>query len=360
MPQLRSIELEAEHDKSSGMPVAGDEACNNNLKHSAIATKDDLTIVLPTSNEAEGLGMVLDEGLSKGDSFVIVGIPAFNEEKTIARVVLEAQKYADRVVVCDDGSTDLTGKIAERLGAEVIRHERNMGYGAALSSLFKRAHEMGPDVMVILDGDGQHDPGGIPRLVGPVLDGEADIVIGSRFLGEAVKMPKKRRRGVEVITKLVRWGSYNDITDAQSGFRAYSRKAVELITPTEYGMGASTEILLKGEKRGLKVKEIPIKISYDVEKPSTHNPIYHGVDVVLSTLKHLSIRHPLLFYGVPGAMALLVAVAFWLWTFQIFAATRQIITNISLVAIGATIVGLMLLTTAIILWVLISLIREAK
>lgn len=293
--------------------------------------------------------------------YVVVCIPAFNEERTIARVILKAQKYAERVLVCDDGSTDFTGEIAERLGAEVIRHERNAGYGAALSSLFKRANEIGPDVMVTLDGDNQHDPEEIPKLIEPILKGEADVVIGSRFLrGKAEEMPRSRKMGIELITKLAKQASYQDITDAQSGFRAYNKKAVQLLIPTEYGMGASTEILLKAKEEGLKIKEIPVKVSYDVEKSSTHNPIYHGLDVVLSTVKQLSIRHPLLFYGVPGTIALLVALAFWVWTFHVFAATRQILTNVALVAVGATIVGLMLLTTAVILWVLVSVVKEAK
>ena len=293
--------------------------------------------------------------------FIIACIPAFKEEASIAKVIVKALRHVDKVIVCDDGSPDMTAEIAERLGAEVIRHERNMGYGAALASLFKRAREMDADVMVTLDGDGQHDPDDIPRLVEPILNGEADMVIGSRFLSEALReIPKNRRKGIEFITRLTKRSSYRDMTDAQSGFRAYSRKAIQLITPTEYGMGASTEILLKAKEKGLKIKEIPIKINYAVEKPSTHNPIYHGLDVVLSTIKHLSIRHPLLFYGVPGLIALLVAMAFWIWTFQIFAATRQVVTNIALAAIGATLFGLMLLTTAVILWVLVSLIRETK
>ena len=293
--------------------------------------------------------------------FIIACIPAFKEEASIAKVIVKALRHVDKVIVCDDGSPDMTAEIAERLGAEVIRHKRNMGYGAALASLFKRAREMDADVMVTLDGDGQHNPNDIPRLVEPILNGEAEIAIGSRFLSEAAEeIPKNRRKGIEIITKLTKRHSYRDMTDAQSGFRAYSRKAIQLITPTEYGMGASTEILLKAKEKGLKIKEIPIKINYDVEKPSTHNPLYHGVDVVLSTVKHLSIRHPLLFYGVPGLIALLVATVFWAWTFQIFAATRQVVTNIALVAIGATLVGLMLLTTAVILWVLVSVIREAK
>jgi glycosyltransferase involved in cell wall biosynthesis len=293
--------------------------------------------------------------------FVIAAIPALDEEKTIAKVVIKSMKHVDRVIVCDDGSDDMTGEIAERLGAEVIRHERNMGYGAALASLFRRSREIDPDVMVTLDADMQHNPEDIPRLVKPILDGEADIVVGSRFLGEeSEEIPRSRMFGINVITKLADAASYKELTDAQSGFRAYSRKAIELITPTELGMGASTEILLKARELSLRIKEIPIKVSYNVEKPSTHNPLYHGLDVILSTVKHMSLRHPLLFYGVPGLIALLTAIAFWLWTLQIFATSRQVVTNIALVAIGATIVGLMLLTTAAILWVLITLIREAK
>ena len=262
--------------------------------------------------------------------------------------------------MCDDGSTDLTGEIARRLGAEVIRHGRNMGYGAALSSLFKAARELDASAMVVLDADLQHSPSEIPRLLPPVVKGEADIVIGSRFLGEEGGVPKYRGLGIRLITNFARGVSYREITDAQSGFRAYSRRAIYSITPSEQGMGASTEILLKAKEIGLRVVEAPVKISYDVEKPSTHNPLLHGLDVILSTVKHLSIRRPLVFYGVPGFAALLVALFFWLWTLQIFASTRQIVTNIALIALGATLVGLMLLTTAVILWVLISVVRETK
>ena len=291
---------------------------------------------------------------------VVACIPAYNEERTIASVVVKAQKYVDKVIVCDDGSTDLTGEIARRLGAEVIRHERNMGYGTALSSLFKAARELDASAMVILDADLQHNPSDIPRLLSPVVKGEADIVIGSRFLEKEGGVPKYRGLGIRLITNFAKGVSYGEITDAQSGFRAYSRRAINSITPSEQGMGASTEILLKAKEIGLKVVEVPIRISYDVEKPSTHNPLLHGLDVILSTVKHLSIRRPLVFYGVPGFAALVVALFFWVWTLQIFASTRQIVTNIALIALGATLVGLMLLTTAVILWVLISVVREAK
>ena len=291
---------------------------------------------------------------------VVACIPAYNEERSIARVVVEAQRYVDKVIVCDDGSTDLTGDIARRLGAEVIRHERNMGYGAALSTLFNAARKADASAMVILDADLQHNPSDIPKLLAPVLSGEADIVIGSRFMSGLSGVPRYRALGIKVITRLVRGVSYDGLSDAQSGFRAYSRRAIHLITSSEQGMDASTEILLKAKAYGLKVVELPIKVSYGVEKPSTHNPILHGLDVVLSTVKHLSIRRPLLFYGAPGVAALLVALFFWVWTLQIFASTRQVVTNIALIALGATIVGLMLLTTGVILWVLISVVREVK
>ncbi|MEM4218362.1 MAG: glycosyltransferase family 2 protein [Candidatus Methanomethylicaceae archaeon] len=299
--------------------------------------------------------------LGNGMPLVIACIPAYNEERNIASVLLKTMKYVDKVIVCDDGSLDMTGNIAERLGAEVIKHERNMGYGAALRSLFKRSAELDPDVMVTIDADSQHNPEDIKRLADPVLKGEADIVIGSRLLIEGNNgMPKYRKIGVEAITKLAKAASYEGLTDAQSGFRAYSRRAVKLILPTEQGMGASTEILLKAKRVGLTIKEIPININYEVERSSTQNPFVHGLDVMLTTVKHISMTRPMLFYGVPGLIALVTAGIFWVWTFQMFALTRQIFTNLALIAIGATIVGLMLLSTAVMLWVLVSVVRELR
>jgi glycosyltransferase involved in cell wall biosynthesis len=296
----------------------------------------------------------------KERSPIIACIPAYNEEKTIAKVILKTKKYVDKVIVCDDGSTDMTAEIAEAIGAKVIKHERNKGYGAALASLFKAAREENASAMITLDADLQHNPDDIPKILSSIIKGEADIVIGSRFLDGKGKLPKYRSLGIKVITKLTKHVSYKDITDAQSGFRAYSREAIYSIIPSEQGMGASTEILLRAKEHGLRIKEIPIEIKYDVEKPSTQNPILHGLDVVLSTVKHLSIKRPLVFYGGPGLTALIVALFFWVWTLQIFASSRQVVTNITLIALGATLIGLMLLTTGIILWVLISVVKDAR
>jgi glycosyltransferase involved in cell wall biosynthesis len=288
-------------------------------------------------------------------------IPAFNVESTIAKVLVGTSKSVRTVLVCDDGSKDMTGEIARGFGVEVITHPRNLGYGAALASLFTRAMALGADVVVTIDADGQHDPGCIPSLVEPIIKGDADIVVGSRFSrGEVGGMPAYRRAGIGAITRLTQTNSFSELTDAQSGLRAIRGSALAKLVPTEQGFGASTEILMKAKENGLRLKEVPVVIDYTVAKPSTSNPFYHGVEVMLSTVKHLSTRHPLIFYGVPGLSALVIAVVFWIWTFQIFAATRAVVTNVTLVAIGATLVGLMLLTTAIILWVIIGVLREAR
>jgi len=292
-------------------------------------------------------------------SRIVACIPALNREKTIASVVIQAMRFVDRVVVCDDGSADLTGEIARSLGAVVVRHEKNMGYGAAIASLFREARRLDADIAVTLDGDGQHDPSQIPRLVEPLMSGEADFVIGSRFLkGEdAAMVPGYRKVGLKLITSLASNASYHGLTDAQSGFRAYGRKFLEAVSVNEEGMGVSTEILLKAKENGFRVVEVPVTISYD-EDSSTHNPIKHGLNVVLSTVKQQSIRSPLLFYGLPGFLSLIVSLIFWVWTLHIFSITRSIETNITLIALGTTIVGLMLMTTGILLWVLISVVKE--
>ena len=162
-------------------------------------------------------------------------------------------REVDRVIVCDDGSVDLTGDIAEAMGAVVVRHERNMGYGAALRSLFRAAVEMDADVAVTIDSDDQHDPAELTRLVDMLRMNELDIVIGSRFLEGESGVPGWRRAGIGVINALTVNGG--GVTDSQSGFRAYGRRALEMLNITEDGMGASTEILLRAGEAGRRIGE---------------------------------------------------------------------------------------------------------
>ncbi len=289
--------------------------------------------------------------------FVVACIPAYKEVDYIGDVVSKTMKFVNKVIVCDDGSGDKTGFIAKELGAHVIRHDKNLGYGASLQSLFKEAKRLGADFVVTLDGDGQHEPKEIPLLLDRLMAGDVDIVIGSRFLNSGFSnAPKWRENGIKLITNIVSSNGLN-LTDAQSGFRAYTRHAMESLVLTEDGMGASTEILLKAEDNGLRIAEVPVDISYH-ENSSTENPILHGFGVLLTTVKHLSMRRPLLFYGLPGFLALCVSTIFWVMTLKIFSSTRMISTNIALIALGTTLVGFILMTTAIILWTLVNLIRE--
>ena len=302
----------------------------------------------------------LQEPDVRGKAFVAVAcIPAYNVEKTIGRTVLQAMRYVDRVIVCNDGSEDMTGEIAEGLGAIVLAHPKNMGYGAALATLFSAVARMDVDAMVTIDGDGQHDASQIPKLLDSLRDGDADLVIGSRNLRaeDLEEVPSYRKRGLEVINGLAKKLSYGELTDSQSGFRAYDRKAIKLLQPSEQGMGASTEILLKAHKAGLALKEVPVKITYG-HGSFDHNCLAHGLEVILTTVKQLSMRKPLLFYGVPGVFSLMVGLAFLVWTLQIYTVQRMVETNVALIGFAASMIGLVLMTTAVILWVVLSAIRE--
>jgi hypothetical protein len=145
------------------------------------------------------------------------------------------------------------------------------------------------------------------------------------------------------------------ITDSQSGFRAYNKKAIQEIIPSDNGMGVSTEILIKANKKSLRVIEVPIIILYE-GKTSTHNPMSHGISVMLSTMKFISIEHPLKFYGIPGLIFLLTGFIFIIWAIQVYAEYNLIITNITLVGI----VAMMFLMTSIILYSLVNVVREGK
>ncbi len=240
---------------------------------------------------------------------IVACIPAYNEEKTIAKVILVAQRQVDKVIVCDDGSTDLTADIAEKMGAEVIRHNENLGYGAAIQSLFDKVRMLEADVMLTLDADGQHNPEDIPKLLKPVQNDDADIVIGSRFLGgTASEIPRYRRAGIKLITKLSNGRLNSKISDAQSGFRAYNKKTIQTLKLQENGMGISAEILLKAGRQDLKVMEVPIGISYKGIETSTHNPLRHGWNVIAAILRLILYERPLDFLGIPGTIFFLAGV----------------------------------------------------
>lgn len=294
---------------------------------------------------------------------VVAGIPAYNEERAIARVILEAQKHADVVLVCDDGSSDYTGEIAERLGATVKRHDENRGYGAAIQSMFKIARKLGAEVFVTLDGDGQHEADQIPQLIQPVLEGKADVVTGSRFIGQvendANHIPWKRRLGIKAITRLTRTTSGCSVSDAQNGFRAYSKAALDKLALAEDGMGASVEILVKAKGQGLRIAEAPVACYYrGVEKTSTHNSFRHGADVITSLIKLIVEEKPLVFLGIPGLLSMLAGVYFGAWMLQLYTIEHRIVTNIALASIAFILIAFFALSTAITLFAISRLAKR--
>ena len=289
---------------------------------------------------------------------ITIGIPAYNEEKNIAPIITKLKKITDSIIVCDDGSSDMTSKISQDLGARVVTHEKNMGYGAAIKSIFLEAKQVQPDILVTFDADGQHNVEDIKKVIEPVQKSTSDIVIGSRFLNEKNKeIPRYRKIGIKTITGLTNTLTGTKISDAQSGFRAYSKKTLEKITPSDEGMGVSTEILIKSNKLGLVITEVPIKVNYEGDT-STHDPISHGTSVILSTLKFTSIHNPLKFYGIPGLVFLIIGLGFVAWTIQIYSVEQEIITNISLIGIGCVVLGSIFLMTAVILFSIVTVVKE--
>lgn len=292
---------------------------------------------------------------------IVVGIPAFNEEKNIASIILKLKKITNKIIVCNDGSSDLTSKIAEELGTTVVNHSKNLGYGAAIRSIFLKAKEMNSDILVTFDADGQHRIEDIEKVIQPIMENKTDIVIGSRFLNkEKDQVPEYRKVGIKIITKVTNASINQKITDSQSGFRAYSKKVLEKLTPSDVGMGISTEILIKSSKMEFKISEVPIKILYEGENTSTHNPISHGTSVLFSTIKYTSIEHPLKFYGIPAVIFVIIGLSFSIWSIQIFAETGKIITNITLIGAGTAIIGVILIITSILLYSLVSVVRESR
>ena len=286
-------------------------------------------------------------------------IPAFNAEKTIGQVVKECLLYVDEVIVCDDGSTDNTAVAAEKNGAEVIRHEKNYGYGAGLITLFDKAREKNPDVMITLDADGQHIPEYIPQLIAPLSYKGTDVVIGSRFMKNNSNTPKFRKTGIKIITAATNIDGKLKLTDAQSGFRAYSKNAVQLIHPTEYGMSASTEILSKVVNKGLKIVEVPIVISYD-STDSKSKAVPHGIAVLMNVLKYMSIKHPIASYGLPGVVLLIVGSILGFQFFDVYFNQSVVLIGTLLGSVITFLAGTILLTTSIILFAMANIIRDNK
>jgi len=293
---------------------------------------------------------------------VLVAIPCFNEGSTIGSIVLKAREHSEEVVVVDDGSTDDTAKVAELAGAIVVRHQTNRGYGAALRSCLNYGRRGDADIMVVLDGDGQHDPAEIPQVLRPIIEGRADISVGSRFLrDEPNSVPRYRRIGIGVLTRLTNLGTRSGpkLRDAQSGFRAYSRRAIEVIDPRDSDMGASTEIIWDATRNGLRIEEVQIEVTYG-DNASTKGPVQHGLSVIGSMIRYIETEHPLLLFGLPGVTLVLVGVALGNFVLTVYRSGLGFPIGWALLTVLVLILGMLLGFTGLILHAVINANRRSR
>lgn len=280
----------------------------------------------------------------------LVCIPAFNEEEIINKVVQECLKYSDKVVVCDDGSSDDTSNQARAAGAVVLKHNQNKGKGAALNTLFQYARELNPDVLVTIDGDGQFLPQEMQKIVAPILNDSADVVIGYRF-DDKTQMPGYRKLGNKFLDKVTKMASELPFRDTQSGFRAYSKKAINTIRFSADGFGADSEILIDAARKGLRISEEKVSVLYDTGlRTSTKDPISHSGDVIGSIIELIAIRHPLKYLGVPGVIFLALGIGYSVVVLSIFNQTRYFSIPSTFLALGSLIVGLLLLLMSVLLF----------
>ncbi|MBZ2166395.1 glycosyltransferase [Methanobacterium spitsbergense] len=231
-------------------------------------------------------------------------IPAYNEQVTIGSVVLKTKMYVNRVIVVDDGSTDKTVEIAVLAGAEIIRHKTNMGKGKALKTGFEVSK--GAQIIVTLDADGQHRSSDIPKLVKPIIDGEADIVNGSRYIdGNDKNTPSYRRVGQTVLDKATNFNAKTKITDSQSGLRAFASYTIPAFKFRETGYGIESEMIIEASNAGFKIVEVPIGVRYDVDG-SKMNPLSHGIGVLVKVLQDIEFNRPLYYFTLPGVIMIAI------------------------------------------------------
>lgn len=290
-------------------------------------------------------------------------IPAFNEEKTVAQVVEGARKHVFEVIVIDDGSEDTTSEKAILAGAKVIRIPRNMGKAHALSIGLTTAALNGSNVVVCLDADGQHDPNDIPRVVQPILDARADMVIGSRFLDQQARslIPGFRRLGQGVLTLATNLGSTVKITDSQSGYRAFRKEVVagfDYATPR--GMEIESSMVRSAVSRGLRIEEVPIIARYEGLDTSTLKPSSHGMSVLGSILRSIKFEHPLLYFGVSGFMMAVVGVVFGLYSIEQYIAVRSLPFGPSLLGVMLTALGILFVLVGLILSAISEMVINGK
>ena len=280
----------------------------------------------------------------------LVCIPAFNEEGVIGDLIKKTLSFVDSVVVCDDGSFDNTLKEAEKSGAIVIKHNKNKGKGAALRTLFNYARDSQADIIITIDGDGQFLPNEITKLIKPIQEKSADIVVGYRF-DDTTEMPSYRKFGNKILDRATNIITNLPIRDTQSGFRSYSKKAIEKINFSNDGFTADSEILINASEHGLRISEEKITVIYDTGyQTSTKNPVSHAGGVLGSLIELLLVKHPLKYLGIPGIIVILIGLGFLSYTFTVYNETSLLPISYALISFTSLTLGFLLVLSSGILF----------
>jgi glycosyltransferase involved in cell wall biosynthesis len=289
---------------------------------------------------------------------VVVAIPAYNEDRFIGSLILKLEARGYDVLVVDDGSTDSTAAVAEAAGATVVRHTENRGKSAAVRSAFAHAVRLNLDALILLDGDSQHDPTDVEHVAAPVLEGRADMAVGSRFVGVESAIPRWRIVGQHALTLATNLGSGLPLSDSQSGFRAFSRRALEVMQFRTGGFSVESEMQFEAKSLGLAVVEVPIHVHYEL--PVKRNPVRQAMNVLDGVLRLIAQHRPLLFFSVPGLLALLVGLALGAYVVQIYQTTLTLAIGYALITVLLCVAGMLSGFVGVMLHSLHALLRQYR
>jgi glycosyltransferase involved in cell wall biosynthesis len=287
-------------------------------------------------------------------------LPAFNEELVIGSVVLRTRQYVERVIVVDDGSSDRTAEVAKLAGAEVVHLDKRTGKAYAILLGLRVAREAGCTIAVMLDSDGQHDPKEIPRVTRYIIEGKADLVIGSRFLKKSGKVPPYRQVGQKILDLFTNIGAKTRVTDSQSGFRALSAKALENLDFNTHGYNIESDMIAHFSTLGFRILEVPISVIYDVPNKHKKHPLTHGMGVLTRLINLIGYKRPLLLFGSSGAFFVLIGILAGFFAFGDYYSTSKFPFALSMVSMLFLIMGMLMVIAGLLLNTLVVIMKEYR
>ena len=266
---------------------------------------------------------------------IIAIIPAFNEEQTISEVIARVRKFVDKVIVINDGSTDKTEQFALRAGAKVINNIVRKGLGRTIRAGYQTALDENAEIVVQIDADNQYAAEDIPKLVKPIIENKADMVLASRFLGGIEDMPFSKKLGNKISTIVTRLVCGAKISDSTTGFRAIRRQVLEEISPTS-DFTYTQEMIIRVQKEGWRIAEIA---SFFKKRKSGDSRLFSSVisyarNAFLIIVLTYRDYHPLKLFGIPGIILGLIGLILGLHLIQLQSLGINLSSRIGLIVLS--------------------------